>query len=109
MLTAVQEFVRDAFQYGEHRELHQLDFGEYRILIERGKYVYLAVVYAGEESPGIRKKVRIVIDRIEEAFGPDLESWDGDMERVVGARDMLATLLGTANHNHSPKPSTEHE
>ena len=102
MLTAVQEFVREAFQYGEHRELHQLDFGEYRILIERGKFVYLAVVYSGEESAQIRKKVRTVIDRIEDQFGPVLEKWDGDMEEVVGARDLIRdTLLGAANHNHN--------
>ncbi len=109
MLTAVQEFVREAFQYGEHRELHQLDFGEYRILIERGKYVYLAVVYSGEESTQIRKKVRTVIDRIEDQFGAALEKWDGDMEEVVGARDLIRdTLLGSGNHNHNhnhaPKP-----
>ena len=102
MLTAVQEFVREAFQYGEHRELHQLDFGEYRILIERGKYVYLAIVYSGQESPQIRKKVRAVIDRIEDQFGSILERWDGDMEEVIGARDLIRdTLLGAANHNHN--------
>jgi len=102
MLTAVQEFVREAFQYGEHRELHKLDFGEYRILIERGKYVYLAVVYSGEESPQIRKKVRTVIERIEDQFGRVLEKWDGDMEEVIGARDLIRdTLLGSANHNHN--------
>jgi hypothetical protein len=114
MLTAVQEFVREAFQYGEHRELHQLDFGEYRILIERGRYVYLAVVYSGEESVQIRKKVRTVIDRIEEQFGKALEKWDGDMEEVVGARDLIReTLLGSANHNHNhnhvEKPPTPDE
>lgn len=108
MLTAVQEFVREAFQYGEHRELHKLDFGEYRILIERGKYVYLAVVYSGEESPAIRKKVKSVIDRVEDQFGAALEKWDGDMEEVVGARDLIReTLLGSGNHNHNhaAKPS----
>ena len=114
MLTAVQEFVREAFQYGEHRELHKLDFGEYQILIERGKFVYLAVVYAGEESSAIRKKVRTVIDRIEEQFGTALERWDGDMEEVVGARDLIRdTLLGTAghphNHNHAAKPPMQRE
>src|SRR3989441_4036232 len=56
MLTAIQEFVRDAFVYGEHRELHHLDFGQYRILIERGKRVYLAVVYAGKGFATVRRR-----------------------------------------------------
>ena len=110
MLTAVQEFVREAFQYGEHRDLHQMDFGDYRILIERGRYVFLAVVYSGKESLALRKKVRSVIERVEGQFGAALESWDGDMERVMGARDLVRdTLLGSANHNHAARASAESE
>lgn len=108
MLTAVQEFVREAFQYGEHRDLHQMDFGDYRILIERGKYVFLAIVYSGRESVSIHKRVRAVIAKIEHDFGPALENWDGDMEQVMGARDVIRdTLLGAGNHNHGPKTSAE--
>ncbi len=110
MLTAVQEFVREAFQYGEHRDLHQMDFGDYRILIERGKYVFLAIVYSGRESIAIHKKVRAVIAKIEHDFGPALENWDGDMEQVMGARDVIRdTLLGAGNHNHTPKPAADTE
>ena len=105
MLTAVQEFVREAFQYGEHRDLHQMDFGDYRILIERGTYVFLAVVYSGRESAAIHRKVRSVIDRVETEFGTTLATWDGDMEQVMGARDLIRdTLLGSSNHNHAAKP-----
>ncbi len=110
MLTAVQEFVRETFQYGEDRDLHQLDFGDYRILIERGRYVYLAVVYAGEESTAVRKKVRSVIDLIESQFGSVLEKWDGDMEDVVGARDLIReALLGTNGHNHTDRSIPQYE
>jgi len=97
MLTAVQEFVRDAFQYGQHRELHQMEFGDYRILIERGKSVYLAVVYSGRDSSAVRKRVRLALDRIEDAYGPAFEAWDGDMERVVGARDIIREYLLRSN------------
>lgn len=93
MLTAVQEFVRDAFRYGEHRELHQLDFGDYKILIERGKLVYLAIVYSGHESSAVRKRVRKVLDRIELTYGQALERWDGDMDRVIGAQDVIRNHL----------------
>jgi len=93
MLTAVTEFVRDAFVYGEHRELHQLDFGDYRIMIERGRNLYLAVVYAGKGASVIRKKVRWVLDHIEAAYGSVLEKWDGDMDKVAGARDLIREYL----------------
>src|SRR5438034_11032817 len=93
MLTAIQEFVRDAFVYGEHRELHHLDFGDYRIMIERGRNLYLAVVYAGKGASVIRKKVRWVLDHIEAAYGSVLEKWDGDMDKVAGARDLIREYL----------------
>ncbi|MFA5897218.1 MAG: hypothetical protein WC985_10015, partial [Thermoplasmata archaeon] len=97
MLTAVQEFVRDAFRYGEHRELHQMDFGDYRILIERGKLAYLAVVYSGKNSSSVRKRVRMVLDRIESTYASVLDNWDGDMEKVVGARDIIRDYLLKSN------------
>jgi len=93
MLTAVQEFVRDAFVYGEHRELHQLDFGDYRIMIERGRNLYLAVVYSGKGASFIRRRVRSVLDHIETAYRSVLEKWDGDMDKVVGARDLIREYL----------------
>jgi len=93
MLTAVTEFVRDAFVYGEHRELHQLDFGDYRIMIERGQNLYLAVVYSGKAASSIRKRVRSVMNHIETAYGSVLDKWDGDMEKVVGARDLIREYL----------------
>ncbi len=93
MLTAVQDFVKDAFKYGEHRELHQMEFGDYSILIERGKHVYLAVVYRGRDSAMIRKKVRSVLDSVEDAYGKVLQTWDGSMEAVVGTRDILRDRL----------------
>ncbi len=93
MLTVVQEFVREAFQYGERRELHQVDFGDYRILIERGNNVYLAVVYSGPESKQLCRKVRSVLDLIEDRFGHVFESWDGDMSKIAGARDVIRESL----------------
>jgi len=93
MLTAVQEFVRDAFVYGEHRELHQLEFGDYRIMIERGRHLYLAVVYSGTGASGVRKRIRAALDQVEIAYGSVLEKWDGDMDKVVGARDLIREYL----------------
>ena len=103
MLTAIQEFVRDAFVYGEHRELHQLDFGDYRIMIERGRMLYLAVVYSGKASSVVRKRVRSVLDHIETAYRAVLEKWDGDMDKVAGARDLIREYLLKPNGRHRLK------
>ncbi len=110
MLTAVQEFVREAFQYGGRRELQELDFGDYRILIERGTYVYLALVYAGRESAALHRKVQAVIERIETEYASILETWEGDMEQFVGARDLLRhELLGANTRDRTSNPLPQYE
>jgi len=62
-------------------------------MIERGRNLYLAVVYAGKGASVIRKKVRWVLDHIESAYGSVLEKWDGDMDKVAGARDLIREYL----------------
>ncbi len=89
MLTAVQDFVQDAFTYGQDRALHELEFGDYHIFIERGKRVYLAVVYKGRDSGLIRRRVKDVLGSIEAKFGKVFDAWEGDMEEVEGTRDLL--------------------
>jgi len=55
--------------------------------------VYLAVVYAGKGFASVRRKVRSVLDHIETAYGRVLEDWDGDMDKVAGARDLIREYL----------------
>lgn len=109
MLTAVQDFVKETFQYGERRGLSHLDFGDYRILIERGDHVYLAVVYSGHGAQFLRRKVRKVLWTIEIAYGKVLELWDGDMEKVLGAKDIIREYLlntsGRRTTKAEPKPT----
>ncbi|OGS49682.1 MAG: hypothetical protein A3K65_09670 [Euryarchaeota archaeon RBG_16_68_12] len=93
MLTAVQNFVRDSFRYGKDRELDKLEFGDYRVLIERGKYVYLAIAVSGHESPRLRKEMRELIEEVEEKYDIDLDDFDGFMEPLLGVRDILARAM----------------
>ena len=50
MLTAIQEFVQDSFREVEDAPVKRIDFGSQKIMIERGKDVYLAVVYTGNNQ-----------------------------------------------------------
>ncbi len=103
MLTAIQDFVRDAFRYSEQRDLHQLEFGDYRILIEQGRQVYLAVIYSGHGSGLIRRKVRAALNAVESDYGGVLAKWDGDMDSVAGVRDLLQAGLPPSR---KPSPSS---
>ncbi len=104
MLTLVQDFVRDAFKYGSDRRIHQLDFGEYRIVIERGANVYLAVVTSGTgDDPELRKRLRQVIARLEVEHGDLLAAWNGDMDKVLPLRDAVRRLVRKGRRGGPPR------
>ena len=95
MLTGIQQFVKDAFKVGEDRALHEIEFGNYHVLIERGDYLYLAVVTSGGDGFGTGRKLRRVIEQIERFYGAVLKQWDGDMDKILGPKELIRSELLT--------------
>jgi uncharacterized repeat protein (TIGR01451 family) len=93
MLTGIQQFVRDAFKFGEDRNLHQLEFGDHHVLIERGKDVFIAAVASGGDPQRVGGKLRKALDEIESEFGEVLENFDGNMDQILGVRERLRAKL----------------
>jgi hypothetical protein len=93
MLTGIQQFVRDAFKFGEDRNLHQLEFGDHHVLIERGKDVFIAAVASGGDPQRVGGKLRKALDEIESEFGEVLENFDGNMDQILGVRERLREKL----------------
>lgn len=93
MLTGVQQFAQEAFRYGEDRRLHQMQFGDHRLLIERGHWVFLAGVCTHGSDAAIERKLRKGIEEIEARYGEVLRRWDGDMDRIAGARELIRKIL----------------
>jgi len=93
MLTVVQAFVKDSFRYGADRDLNKMEFGSYKILIERGRYVYLAV--ASSKDMGDKSaKLRSIVEEIERKYGAVLGNFRGRMEEITGIRDIVQQLVG---------------
>ena len=93
MLSAVQDFVKDAFKLGEDRTLHQLEFGDYRIHLERGKHIFLAAVTAGGNGAATIKRLREVLDEIESKQGDSLRDWNGVSDALLGVTDIVRKRL----------------
>ncbi len=95
MLTAVQSFILEAFAKGSSRELRQMDFGERKILLRKGTHSYLAVVAQSRLRPGFTHRMRRALARVERVYGDVLVKWDGDVNSLSGADDLLLQeLLG---------------
>lgn len=102
MLTAVQEFVKDSFVKGEQdsevivgrrKSLEKLEFGEFHLVLEQGKYSFLCAVISGYENKRLRKNMRVVLEEFEEEYGDILHDWDGVMETFEKAQSILAQLF----------------
>jgi predicted GH43/DUF377 family glycosyl hydrolase len=95
MFTAIQQFIHDSMGGGEGgAQVGRLDYGENRILVERGNHVFLAAIIYGEEQEALREALRDVINRIEGAYAGVIERWSGDQTQLAGVADFVAPLIG---------------
>jgi len=109
MLTAIRDFVQDAFGQNNESDLDQIQYGETTILIETAQSVYLAAVITGFPPQNFRVDMRQLIYAIDLQFGPALHDFDGDASRFDETRLPLETLLQTSTpaSDHPPTPVKE--
>ena len=94
MLTAIRDFVQDAFgQVGEEDELDAIQYGGRQILIESGRYSYIAAVVEGFEPIGYRSSLRDSLHQIEHDHYKLLRQYSGDASKLSGVDSRLLPLL----------------
>ncbi len=97
MLIAVQNFVNESFigEAGLRKEgqLDEMKFGQYRILLSRGKFVIVGAVISGPQVEKVPAQIRAAIHDLEDSLGAVLEGWDGDMDEVTGADAFMQDLI----------------
>ena len=92
MLTAILEFTRETFTYGEGGGLKKMDLGERTIFLDRGEYVTVAIVVRGEEPEDMSEEVSKLILDVEERY-PEIEDWDGTVGAFKGLPEMLGAFV----------------
>jgi len=73
--------------------LKELQLGSSKVLIERGKNVYLAVIFVGEGSNKLRRIVSNLLVEIETEYGVILSKWGGDIRKLKGTEKILSVLI----------------
>ncbi|HLE45558.1 MAG TPA: hypothetical protein VI915_01010, partial [Thermoplasmata archaeon] len=112
MLIAVQNFVNESFigEAGLKKEgqLDEMKFGQYRILLTRGRFVIVAAVVSGPRVERVPAQIRAAIDDLEKEFGRVLERWDGNMEEVAGADRYMQDLIAGRYRGRSIRLRANH-
>jgi hypothetical protein len=92
MFTAVQEFIRDSFRE-EPSGLKMLEFGEKKILIEKGRWIYAALIYSGYPPKSVFRNLTRFVQDIEGGYGDSIEHWDGTLKSLPGIQGMSDEML----------------
>ena len=91
MLTAINDFVQDSFSSEE--DLGSIDYGQNKIVLQRGANYYLAAVVYGETDNFFKGKLANIIRTISIQF-PHLKNWDGDTSNNEPIDAILSPLMG---------------
>lgn len=92
MLKTLQDFVMDAFSTREEAPMRRVEFGQYNILMERGRHHWLAIVFRGEDYGVVAARAARLSEQVDLEYGEVLEVWRGEMSRVRGIQDLLKHL-----------------
>ena len=92
MLTVIMNFVKTSFAEGSD-ELRRFELGDRTVVVERGERLMVAVVFTGQESPGLRAAVRAFADRAERQYGGLLDRWSGDVSEMSDLEAMAGNVF----------------
>ncbi len=93
MLTAIRDFARDSFGDGDDsQELREVEFGDERIIIQSGQYLYAAAVIKGIESTGFHARLQELVSELHIQHTPQLRDYRGDPATLPSLAPQLQTF-----------------
>ncbi|HLE45541.1 MAG TPA: hypothetical protein VI915_00920, partial [Thermoplasmata archaeon] len=103
MLVAVQDFIRESFQFAEGR-LEELKFGAHRLMLAHGKLLILAAVVAGGHTDKLAPTLLNGLHALERDLGPALADWNGMPGDLAGVDAHLGAILKGKVNGKAPAP-----
>jgi len=97
MFTAVQDFIKDSFRE-EGESLKKLEMGDRKIVIEKGGWIYAALIYTGWPPKSVFKNLMHLVKDIEGAYGAGIEHWDGTLKSLPGIESISKEMLAKKYH-----------
>jgi len=110
MLTAIRDFVAESFKTDTKADLNEIKYGDLKVILEMGRYTYLAVVISGIEPDEFRENLEKLERRIHNRFYKVFRQFDGDINACQEIVKPIQKFILTYNSAplkavaHSPKP-----
>ncbi len=95
MLTAIHNFAGKIFGETENQDIHKIQYDNYQIQIEMGRYAYLAVVISGVKTAVFEDKLNQLEQKLHQIFYKLLREFDGDVAEYKRANVNISKFLKT--------------
>ncbi len=108
MLTAIRDFVRDSFTKGAE-ELDEIQYGERSIIIQSGRYAYIAAVVRGIPPEKFQSWLYELIVQLHLDYERPLRLYNGDPDEVSDLTAVLPPKLAEAQAlgQHGPPQTAQ--
>ncbi len=93
MITAINMFIQDTLP--TVGGLRSIEHGDYKILLEKGRDFFLAVIGKGDDLSSVREKMGAAAARIDSEFGEVAADWQGETDDFRDAEKIFQELLAT--------------
>ncbi|MCB9250460.1 MAG: BON domain-containing protein [Ignavibacteriales bacterium] len=80
MLTAIKDFVKESFASDSgSQSLNEIQYGDSRIILEKGRYSYFAMVVSGQEPVNFDEELAELNMNIHHNYAKKLREFNGDL------------------------------
>lgn len=100
MLTAIKDFVSESFKSGGQKEqLYEIQYGDSKIIIERGRYSYFAVVISGLENSIFHDELDNLSTELHKKYHKHLREFDGDINKFIRIDNQIRNFIYKINNS----------
>ena len=103
MLTAIRSFANDCMAQSGNSELDEIDYGNFKIILEVAGYCYLAIIVKGETPKQFISRMREILSKIIQTYGKSIETFDGNLETIPTEINTLLETLIDFKHQKEEK------
>jgi hypothetical protein len=105
MLTAIQDFTKEAFGSSAEGDLHEVKYGDKMIFVASSPPVFLAAVTVGVAPQQFPEKLRSTLRRIHNTFHSALREFDGDATPLEATRAPMQKFIASFAEPSVLKPT----
>jgi hypothetical protein len=93
LLDTVRERVGQNLATMSSNPLYEIPYGSWKVVLEYGVQIYMAVLISGTEPSDLRGRMRAVMDQLSVKFESILLDWDGNTQTLSDLKTVLETLF----------------